>query len=87
MWTRYGYPNDLLSRLNVAGVRVVDVAVRPIYGAHWKSGINFGTALHPIPWVLLRSWGTRLAAKARRRWPLEAARGRLAPGLEDLWDR
>ncbi|HEY4243455.1 MAG TPA: glycosyltransferase family 2 protein [Kofleriaceae bacterium] len=65
LWLRYGYPNDLLSRLHVAGVRVADVPVRPIYGAHWKSGINFGTALHPIPWVLLRSWGTRLAAQVR----------------------
>jgi glycosyltransferase involved in cell wall biosynthesis len=67
LWTRYGYPNDLLSRLNIAGVRVADVAVRPIYGEHWKSGIHLGTALHPIPWVLLRSWGTRLAAQARKR--------------------
>lgn len=67
LWARYGYPNDLLSRLFVAGVRVVDVPVRPIYGDHWRSGINFGTALHPIPWVLLRSWGTRLAAQARKR--------------------
>lgn len=66
LWARYGYPNDLLSRLYVAGVRVVDVPVRPIYGDHWRSGINFGTALHPLPWVLLRSWGTRLAAQARR---------------------
>jgi glycosyltransferase involved in cell wall biosynthesis len=65
VWARYGYPNDLLSRLRVAGVRVVDVPVRPIYGEHWKSGINFGTALHPIPWVLLRSWGTRLATQLR----------------------
>jgi glycosyltransferase involved in cell wall biosynthesis len=67
LWARYGYPNDLLSRLHVAGMRVVDVPVRPIYGAHWKSGINLGTAFHPIPWVLLRSWGTRLAAQARQR--------------------
>lgn len=66
LWARYGYPNDLLSRLYVAGVRVVDVPVRPIYGDRWRSGINLGTALHPIPWVLLRSWGTRLAAQARR---------------------
>jgi glycosyltransferase involved in cell wall biosynthesis len=65
VWARYGYPNDLLSRLRVAGVRVADVPVRPIYGEHWKSGINLGTALHPIPWVLLRSWGTRLAAQLR----------------------
>jgi len=66
LWARYGYPNDLLSRLYVAGVRVIDVPVRPIYGEHWRSGINFGTAFHPLPWVLLRSWGTRIAAQARR---------------------
>ncbi len=65
VFPRYGYPNDLLSRLHVANVRVVDVPVRPIYGAHWKSGINLGTALHPIPWVLLRSWGVRIAARRR----------------------
>ena len=67
LWARYGYPNDLLSRLRVADVRVVDVPVRPIYGDRWRSGINLGTALHPIPWVLLRSWGTRLAAQWRAR--------------------
>ena len=67
LWARYGYPNDLLSRLHVAGVRVADVPVRPIYGERWRSGIHFGTALHPIPWVLLRSWGNRLVAQARRR--------------------
>jgi glycosyltransferase involved in cell wall biosynthesis len=67
LFPRYGYPNDLLSRLHVANMRVVDVPVRPIYGAGWRSGINLGTALHPIPWVLLRSWGSRVAAQARRR--------------------
>jgi len=68
LFPRYGYPNDLLSRLHVAGMRVVDVPVRPIYGPHWRSGIHLGTALHPISWVLLRSWGTRLASEARARW-------------------
>jgi len=66
VWARYGYPNDLLSRLHVAGVRVVDVPVRPIYGEHWRSGITVGTVLHPIPWVLLRSWTTRIAAELTR---------------------
>lgn len=65
LWARYGYPNDLLSRLHVAGQRVVDVPVRPVYGPAWKSGINLSTAIHPIPWVLLRSWSTRLASEAR----------------------
>jgi len=67
LFPRYGYPNDLLSRLHVAGIAVVDVPVRPIYGDHWKSGIHLGTVVHPIPWVLLRSWGSRLAAQARKR--------------------
>lgn len=67
LFPRYGYPNDLLSRLHIANMRVVDVPVRPIYGAHWRSGINVSTALHPIPWVLLRSWSNRLAAQVRRR--------------------
>jgi glycosyltransferase involved in cell wall biosynthesis len=68
LWARYGYPNDLLSRLHVAGMRVVDVPVRPVYGPAWKSGINLGTAIHPIPWVLLRSWSTRVASEAMARW-------------------
>jgi glycosyltransferase involved in cell wall biosynthesis len=66
LFPRYGYPNDLLSRLSIANARVVDVPVRPIYGPHWKSGINLRTAVHPIPWVLLRSLGTRLAARLLR---------------------
>ncbi len=73
VFPRYGYPNDLLSRLHVAAMRVVDVPVRPVYGPAWKSGINLGTALHPIPWVLLRSWSTRLASEARARWRLARA--------------
>ena len=67
LFPRYGYPNDLLSRLRVADMRVVDVPVRPVYGPAWRSGIHLGTALHPMPWVLLRSWATRLTAQARRR--------------------
>jgi len=73
LFPRYGYPNDLLSRLHVAAMRVLDVPVRPVYGPHWKSGINLGTALHPIPWVLLRSWSTRVASEARARWRLARA--------------
>lgn len=77
VFPRYGYPNDLLSRLRVAGIEVVDVPVRPIYGEHWRSGIHLGTALGPIPWVLLRAWGVRLAGQARQ--ALDARAGRRPP--------
>ena len=68
VFPRYGYPNDLLSHLHIAGMRVLDVPVRPVYGPAWKSGINLGTAIHPIPWVLLRSWSARVASETRSRW-------------------
>ena len=67
VFPRYGYPNDLLARLHVAGVRVADVPVRPIYGPHWKSGIDLRTALGPIPRVLARSWRNRIVAETRAR--------------------
>jgi hypothetical protein len=33
LWPRFGYPNDLLCQLRVRGLRVVQVPVRPVYGA------------------------------------------------------
>ncbi len=58
----YGYPNDLLARLWVAGVRVMDVPVRPIYGPLWHSGISLRTAIYPVLFVVLRSFVWRLNA-------------------------
>ncbi len=66
LFPRYGYPNDLLARLHAAGLRVVDVPVRPIYGTAWRSGIKVRTLVHPIPFVLLRSWAVRIAAENDR---------------------
>jgi glycosyltransferase involved in cell wall biosynthesis len=56
MFPRYGYPNDLLARLNHAGLRVRDVPVRAIYGDQWRSGIRWSTVVYPMSFVLARSW-------------------------------
>lgn len=61
MFPRYGYPNDLLARLNAAGMRVLDAPVRPVYGPAWHSGISLMTVIYPVSFVLLRSWLTRWA--------------------------
>ncbi len=65
VFPRYGYPNDLLARLNVAGARVVDVPVRPIYGPQWKSGISPATVIYPVSFVLLSSYFSRVASRMR----------------------
>lgn len=71
LFPRYGYPNDLLARLWVAGARVVDVPVRPIYGPAWRSGISLRTAVYPVLFVVLRSLFWRLRAGRRELLPLQ----------------
>jgi glycosyltransferase involved in cell wall biosynthesis len=39
LWPRYGYPNDLVGKLSLAGFTVRDVPVRPVYGTE-SSGIR-----------------------------------------------
>jgi hypothetical protein len=60
LFPRYGYPNDLLARLNAAGLLVEDVPVRAVYGPGWRSGIRVGRVAVPIAQVLMRSWARRL---------------------------
>jgi len=65
LWPRYGYPNDLLGMVGLAGLRVREVVVRPIYGTE-RSGIDLRHALFVVPWVLLRVLARRLSAGATR---------------------
>jgi dolichol-phosphate mannosyltransferase len=64
IWPRYGYPNDLLSRLSVAGLRVRDVVVRPVYGTE-RSGIRPGDLVTAFPRVLATSAARRLRRSLR----------------------
>jgi glycosyltransferase involved in cell wall biosynthesis len=78
LFPRYGYPNDVLARLNVAGCRVLDAPVRPVYGPGWRSGIHLRTAIYPIAFVLARSFFWRLA------WALGRFVGRAYRCPDDL---
>lgn len=59
VYPRYGFPNDFLVRLNVAGVKVADVPVRAIYGEE-ASGIRAWRVLPRISWLLWRGFWWRL---------------------------
>ncbi len=73
LYTRYGFPNDVLAHLYSVGARLAQVPVRPIYASE-QSGISLLTGLVGMPWVMLcsmwRRWrraGTFLLAKPVRR--------------------
>lgn len=67
LYTRYGFPNDILAHLHSAGARLAQVRVRPIYEDE-KSGISLFTALVRVPYVLFRSyWHRKRRALTRRR--------------------
>lgn len=63
MYKRYGQPNDLLVRLNVESLRVLDVPVEPVYGVGEKSGIRVRKVIFTIGRLLLRLFFWRLKEK------------------------
>lgn len=58
VYTNYGYCNDLLAHLKMAGVGVRDVPVRPVYNGA-RSGIRVLSVVRPMLSMLLRSFANR----------------------------
>jgi glycosyltransferase involved in cell wall biosynthesis len=63
MYKRYGQPNDLLVRLNIHGLRVRDVPIRPIYGIGEKSGIRPLRMIPRLALLLHRLFWYRMVQK------------------------
>ncbi len=63
MYKRYGQPNDLLVKLNVANMRVVDVPIEPVYNIGEKSGIKIRKVVFTIGSLLVRLFFWRLKEK------------------------
>lgn len=62
LYPRYGFPNDILTVLNVYNFRVKDVPVTPIYGKE-KSGIRLYSYVPTVSILLLRKFFWRLKVK------------------------
>lgn len=63
MYKRYGQPNDLLVKLNVAGMRVMDVPIEPVYDVGEQSGIKVRKVVFSIGSLLIRLFFWRLKEK------------------------
>jgi len=59
----YGYPNDVLARLRVAGARVTEVPVRPRYGLGERSKMRIPLVVLPLLYILLRALCWRLTGR------------------------
>ncbi|MBF0235735.1 MAG: glycosyltransferase family 2 protein [Desulfamplus sp.] len=63
MYKRYGQPNDILVRLNVENMRVMDVPVEPVYNVGEKSGIKIHKVIFTIGWLLVKLFFWRMKEK------------------------
>jgi glycosyltransferase involved in cell wall biosynthesis len=63
IYTRYGFPNDMLVHLNIWKARVRDVPSRPIYGVGERSGIKLRKVVPSISWLLFKGFWWRLWQK------------------------
>jgi glycosyltransferase involved in cell wall biosynthesis len=59
VYPRYGFPNDLLSHLVLAGARIAERPVRPIYDGQ-RSDLKIHRVTVPILWMLAKGFSRRL---------------------------
>ncbi len=63
VYSRYGYPNDLLVRLNVYRFRVGDVPIRPVYDVGEDSGIRLWKVVPTMSWLIFKRFLWRMKEK------------------------
>ena len=63
IFQRYGVPNDILVKLNIENLRVVDVPIRPVYGVGEQSGIRLYKVIPDISFLLFKGFFSRMFGK------------------------
>ena len=63
IYKRYGMPNDMLVKLNIAFCTVTEVPIKPVYNVGEKSKMKVLSVIPKISWLLFRSFFKRLWIK------------------------
>jgi glycosyltransferase involved in cell wall biosynthesis len=63
LYPTYGYPNDLLVRLNGFGFKAVDVPSTPVYGVGEKSKMRLWKVIPRMTWLLTKCFFWRMKEK------------------------
>jgi glycosyltransferase involved in cell wall biosynthesis len=63
LYKEYGYPNDMLTRLNINNAKVIDVPITPIYPKEGKSKMKILEVIPKISFLLLQLFIYRIKKK------------------------
>jgi len=63
IYKRYGVPNDILIKLNIVNMRVVDVPIEPVYNIGEQSKMKIHKIMLPIIILLIKGFFSRLWEK------------------------
>ena len=63
LYPRYGYPNDLLVRLNIYDFKVMDVPLRPVYNVGEQSKMRLWKVVPTMTWLITRRFFWRMWRK------------------------
>ncbi len=63
IYKKYGMPNDMLVKLNIALCTVREVEIKPVYGIGEKSKMKICRVIPRLSWLLLRSFFKRMWLK------------------------
>ena len=63
MYKSYGYPNDMLVKLNISMCTLREVPIKPIYDVGEQSKMNIFKVIPTVSWLLLKSFFKRLWVK------------------------
>jgi len=63
IYPRFGYPNDMLVRMNVANMRVADVPIRPIYHVGEQSSMRVRSVIPRMMWLIFKRFCWRMVHK------------------------
>jgi len=63
VYGRYGYPNDMLVRLNVYDFRVCDLPIRPVYHVGEQSKMRLWKVVPTMSWLIFKRFLWRLKEK------------------------
>ncbi|MFH1235524.1 MAG: glycosyltransferase family 2 protein, partial [Parcubacteria group bacterium] len=56
LYPRYGFPNDILVKLNVVNARIKEIPIKPVYHPDGKSGIKLWHVIPRISWLLAKDF-------------------------------